>query len=160
MKGARRRTRCSWLPAPALGALLIAGWLQACGPGPPRPTANSEAGKTQGRVSPELWSLYEAYEESRRSGADFPPRDVLARIVEDRVVIDAAAAANDVETLRVDLEALGLQGAAVFGRMVSGELPVTAIPALATLSSLRFAAPASAIQRGKSVAPPRPRSTD
>ena len=48
-------------------------------------------------------------------------------------------AAGDPEVLAADLEALGLEGAAVFGRMVSGSLPIPAIPVLETLDSLQFA---------------------
>ena len=54
------------------------------------------------------------------------------------VSIDTAAA-GDPEVLAADLEALGLEGGAVFGRMVSGRLPIPAIPVLEALDSLQFA---------------------
>ena len=59
-----------------------------------------------------------------------------------RVVIDAVAS-GDTDTLRQDLEALGMKKAASFGRMVSGQLPIGAIREANTLESLQFARPAS-----------------
>jgi len=105
------------------------------------------------RVSAQLISLHDAYEASRQSGAAFPPGGMSARVVDGRVVIDATAE-DDVEALRSDLAALGMQRASTFGRVVSGELPIDAIPSLAALSSLRFAAPASSVMRGRTP-PPR-----
>src|SRR5678815_4307459 len=46
---------------------------------------------------------------------------------------------GDVNALKADLESLGMQNAVAFGRIVSGQLPVSAIPAAARLTSLRFA---------------------
>ena len=60
------------------------------------------------------------------------------------MVIDAAAE-GDPTALASELEALGLEDPAVFGRMVSGRLPIPAIPALEDLASLRFARPAYAM---------------
>jgi hypothetical protein len=65
----------------------------------------------------------------------------LARIAEGYVVV-IDAAEGDLQALASDLEALGLEDPAVFRRMVSGRLPIPAIPALENLSSLRFAHPA------------------
>src|ERR1051325_2729374 len=52
--------------------------------------------------------------------------NALAKVVEERVTVDAVAA-DDAETLKAELEAVGMQNAAVFGRIVSGGLPVSAI---------------------------------
>jgi hypothetical protein len=76
-------------------------------------------------------------------GAAFTPSNPLLRVHEGRVGIDAVAS-NDVRTLQADLEAIGMQGAVAFGRIVSGQLPLAAINALATLASLQFAQPAYA----------------
>ena len=51
------------------------------------------------------------------------------------MVVDTAAE-GDPKALASDLEALGLEDPAVFGRMVSGRLPIPAIPALGALASL------------------------
>jgi hypothetical protein len=62
----------------------------------------------------------------------------LVRLVDNSVVVDAVAS-GDVNALKADLESLGMQQAVGFGRVVSGQLPVSAIPAAARLTSLRFA---------------------
>jgi hypothetical protein len=76
-------------------------------------------------------------------GTAFTPSNPLLRVHEGRVQIDAVAS-GDVHALQADLQALGMQGAVAFGRVVSGQLPLTAINALATLASLQFARPAYA----------------
>jgi hypothetical protein len=76
-------------------------------------------------------------------GAAFTPSNPLLRVHEGRVGIDAVAS-GDVRILQADLEALGMQGAVAFGRIVSGQLPLAAINALAALASLQFAQPAYA----------------
>ena len=85
---------------------------------------------------------YSAYL-AQGGGAAFTPSNPLLRVHEGRVQIDAVAS-GDVHALRADLEALGMQGAVAFGRVVSGQLPLTAINVLATLASLQFARPAYA----------------
>jgi hypothetical protein len=68
----------------------------------------------------------------------FSTDDPHIRLIEDRVVVDAAADDNP-EELKADLESLGMQQAVSFGRVVSGQLPIAAIPAAAALANLRFA---------------------
>jgi len=60
------------------------------------------------------------------------------------VVVDAIASGN-VDALKSDLMSLGMDNAVAFGRIVSGHLPIWAIPAAAALASLQFAQPAVAI---------------
>ena len=48
----------------------------------------------------------------------FRSNDPLVRTVEDRVVVDAVAA-GDVDILKTELEALGMQQAVAFGRVVA-----------------------------------------
>ena len=132
----------------ALMAGLAAGLLSAC-------TGSATAGRPA-KISPDLLALHASYREARRTGAEFHPRGPLLRIVEDRVLIDAAAA-GDARALEADLVALGLRHAAAFGRLVSGELPIAAIPALGTLASLAFArASASSRAPGPAEQPSRP----
>jgi hypothetical protein len=73
----------------------------------------------------------------------FQSSNTIAPITGGSVVIDAAAS-GDPEALAADLRALGADKVTVFGRMVSGRLPITAIPALKDLASLQFARPAYA----------------
>jgi hypothetical protein len=110
-----------------------------------------EKGARMSKVGPELISLYEQYSSyvaSHNVGA-FQPTDRLVRVIDDRVVVDAVAS-DDVNALKADLVSLGIQQAVAFGRIVSGQLPISAIPAMAALPSLNFARAASAsMQRGQ-----------
>jgi hypothetical protein len=92
------------------------------------------------KLDPHLTALYHEYVSSlaQGGGAAFTPRNPLLRVSEGRVVIDAVAS-GDVHALQADLEALGMQGAVAFGRIVSGELPIAAVEGMAALASLQFA---------------------
>jgi len=111
------------------------------------------------RVSPELISLYDQYSsyvKSHNAGA-FQPTDRLVRIVDDRVLVDAVAS-DDVDALKADLMSLGMQQAVAFGRIVSGQLPISAIPAMAALPSLSFVRASAAMQRDqKPLSPETPK---
>ena len=84
---------------------------------------------------------------ARQTGAPLVSTDPLVPVVDGRVTIDAVAS-GDVEDLKNDLLALGLEQAASAGRIVSGRLPVAAIAAMAALPSLRFARAAMAMNQG------------
>ena len=91
---------------------------------------------------------YQARLKSDEQARDGPPGlQIEQRARTDRrgSVIINAAASSDPEVLATDLRALGAENVTVFGRMVSGRLPITAIPALQDRSSLQFAGPAYAI---------------
>ena len=117
-------------------ALVLAQGLAGGQDLPDRKTA------TTTKVGVVLSVLHEEYTSHQRlgDGTDFESENPLIRIVEDRVVIDAVAS-GDTAALRADLEALGMQHAASFGRMVSGQLPVRAIADADALDSLQFADP-------------------
>jgi hypothetical protein len=97
------------------------------------------------KVDPALTKVYEAQEAylAQGGGAAFTPSNPLLRIIEGRVVVDAVAS-DDVHALQADLEALGIQEAVAFGRIVSGQLAIAAIEDMAALASLQFARPAYA----------------
>ena len=80
------------------------------------------------KISSELRALYDAYLAAQRGGARFSVSDPLVTIVDDRVIVDAVAS-SDVLALEADLRALGMQGTASAGRIVSGQLPISAIGA-------------------------------
>jgi hypothetical protein len=90
-----------------------------------------------------LAALYEEQESYRAQGggAVFESSNPLLRVTEERVVVDAVAS-GDVHALKAELEALGMQGAVAFGRIVSGQLPISAIERAAALATLQFARPA------------------
>jgi hypothetical protein len=110
------------------------------------------AGDKSGRgakVAPELIALYDEYSLYLASGKAraFRPSNPLVRVIDNRVVIDAVAA-GETSALQTDLTALGMRGAAAFGRIVSGELPISSIPAMAALRSLNSARAATGMVHG------------
>jgi hypothetical protein len=136
----------------ALAAWLAVGSACAAGGAP----GNSSTGGRPAKVSADLLALHEAYRSARQGGAEFRPQNPLLRIVDDRVLIDAAAT-DDVRALESDLVGLGMRHAAAFGRVVSGELPIAAIPSLDTLRSLAFARASTPVRRpGTPEIPGRP----
>ena len=117
------------------------------------PAAVSAKGGQMARIGTDLSGLYE----SRSASAD--PFQGAARIASgalakadmmlvdgDTVVIDAVAAA-DAQALLRDLETLGLRNGAVFGNVVSGAIPISALEQVNGLDSLQFARPAMALTR-------------
>jgi Subtilase family len=97
------------------------------------------------KVDHALAAVYDEQEAylAQGGGTAFTSSNPLLRIIDGRVVVDAVAS-GDVHALQADLEALGMQGAVVFGRIVSGQLPIAAIEDMAALASLQFARPAYA----------------
>ena len=96
------------------------------------------------KLGRDLAILHDEYESHLQQGlrsVGFKPGNSLMPIADGRVIIDAVAS-GDANTLKSDLEALGLENAVVFGRIVSGQLPMAAIEDMAALRSLQFARPA------------------
>ena len=117
-------------------------------------TTEAEVGGMS-KVAPELAALYNEYSSylaSHKAGV-FRSNNPLVRVIDDRVVVDAVAS-GDVNTLKSDLMSLGMQQPVAFGRIVSGQLPISAIPGMTALPSLNFARAASALLQGG----PEPRS--
>src|SRR5262245_19025303 len=125
-------------------SVLVAGLL-AVGLAGGRGHAESSKDEPMAKVSPDLAALSDEYTSflAQGGGRVFKPGNPLVRVIDGRVVIDAVAS-GDVHALQADLEALGMRGAVAFGRVVSGQLPISPIGALATLASLQFAQPAYA----------------
>lgn len=73
----------------------------------------------------------------------FRPSRALVRVKDEKVVIDVAAA-GDVDELVRQLAAQGMEQLAVYGRMVSGWLPIAALENVAQLPALKLARPAYA----------------
>lgn len=113
-------------------------------------SANAQTRKNTpwAKLSHSLVALHEQHAAhlTQRRSAPFKPADPLVTLADDRVLVDAISSGG-VEALKSDLEALGMQEAVAFGRVVSGQLPISQLPAAAELASLRFAQPAAAITR-------------
>ncbi len=109
--------------------------------------ASAQSGKDgpMAKLTQSLVALHEQHmtRRAQKSTAPLQSADPLVKLIEDRVVIDAVAE-DDAETLKADLEALGMQNAVAFGHVVSGQLPVSSIAAAAELPSLNFARSAMA----------------
>ena len=71
----------------------------------------------------------------------FIPSNPLTQVLGNHVIIEAVAH-NNTDALVADLEALGLQNAVSFGRMVNGRLAIDVLDDLAGLTSLKFTRPA------------------
>lgn len=108
------------------------------------------------KVGIDLGNLYREHETFalrrafRAPAGGFESSNPMIQMVGGMVVIDAVAA-EDAEALLRDLEALGLVKGSRFGHVVSGQLPVAALEALAGLESLQFARPAMAMAQIGSV---------
>ena len=96
------------------------------------------ADDTFAKLAPELAALYETYRAARAGGHPLISPDPAVPIVEDRVIVDAVAA-DSAEALEASLVALGMQHAVSAGRIVSGQLPIDQIAAMAALPALVFA---------------------
>ncbi|HMH52416.1 MAG TPA: S8 family serine peptidase [Candidatus Acidoferrum sp.] len=112
-----------------------------------------EGGKVSSRLTAlyEEHAIYQAASQDASKRAAFRSRDRRARVVSgDRVVVDATAD-GDARALEAELVGLGMRHTAVFGRIVSGELPIAAVPALANVAGLRVIRPSYAMRRVGSV---------
>ncbi len=108
--------------------------------------AQTSKGGPMAKLTPSLVLLHEQHvaQLRQRSAVPFSSNDSLITLVNDRVVVDAVAS-GDVNVLKADLVSLGMRQAVALGRVVSGELPISAIPQAAALASLRFAQSAAAM---------------
>jgi hypothetical protein len=104
------------------------------------------AGQRAAKIAPELIALHDEYASYLASGRNQPFRSAnpLLQIVGRYVVVDAVAS-GDGSVLQGDLLALGMLDSVRVGRIVSGQLPITSLPALAELTSLNFMRAASAV---------------
>lgn len=102
-----------------------------------------------------LYFEYQAHIGEGKPMEAFQPRTVTARVDSGAVTIDATADGS-ATALREDLKRLGLRQSAAAGRIVSGDLPIEAIPEMAALASLRSARPARAITQSAAPSSPPP----
>ncbi|PSQ92273.1 MAG: hypothetical protein BRD30_02585 [Bacteroidetes bacterium QH_2_63_10] len=97
------------------------------------------------KIGYDLARLYFAYRAHQRqaSGQPFASPGGVSVTGGGRVVVDATAR-RDSRQLRADLDALGLEGGATAGPIVSGRLPIEALAEAAALESLRSLRPSVA----------------
>lgn len=101
------------------------------------------------KVGQQLALMYRAFERHQRAktGRPFRAPRYARSVMDGRYVAIDAIAAGRADRLRTDLERLGLQQPAQAGRLVSGYLPIAAIPEAAQLAALRSAHVAIARRR-------------
>src|ERR1051325_7320688 len=136
-----------WMVIFGLAVLLICSGSRAA-------SAQNAKNGPMAKLAHSLLNLHEQYTTylTQRSAVPFSSRDPLVTVVDQRVVVDAVAS-GDPNVLMADLESLGMEHAIAFGRIVSGQLPVSVIPAAARLTSLRFARSAVAVTSAGAVTP-------
>ena len=142
----RRRAQPSAFATIALGLVLTACLPKAAEPQPTvrdHDPAADGAGGRGGEANPlgaDLILLHEAYVAYLSTATPalqpFASPDPALLVTNDRVAVDATAS-GDPALLERDLRALGLVGAARFGPIVSGYLPIEALPSAAALTTLR-----------------------
>lgn len=96
------------------------------------------------RIGYELALLYYEHRDYKIRGGKavlktaFRPSNPLLRVTDEYIVIDAVAN-GDVNELADRLAQLGMQNPSIFGRYISGRLPIASLVQAASLPSLRFA---------------------
>lgn len=87
-----------------------------------------------------LYDEYQAYLDAKEAGepvGEFISEQTMAMLKGESVVVDITAA-GDASVLAAKLESLGMSPVYVYGRMVSGVLPIEALPAAEALTELHF----------------------
>lgn len=135
------------------GALLIvASPVQAVSPERAASAAKQvaemkrSAGKS-GLALQDLSRQYAQFKAERGKKArpdDFAPRFNALQVSNGYVVIDAVANRGKVQSLRTDLEKLGLKGASVYKNVVSGRFPIDALKSVDGIPALHHMRPAFA----------------
>jgi len=105
--------------------------------------------KVSSRLSPDLQRLYESQSGARTKIAESTkkptlPNDGLTDYLQirgDKVVVDVTVK-GDLSTTRAELQKMGFQVKASYGRVISGLIPIGALPQLEAAASVRFAKPA------------------
>lgn len=87
------------------------------------------------KISRDLMNRYQDWVRERKNSGE---GESAGRTSDASVIIDAIAS-KDAQTLKRDMEALGLKNSGMFGRVVSGNFPLAEIPKLSGLKSLNFA---------------------
>jgi len=104
--------------------------------------------KTDSKLSPELQKLYDKTTGARKAqvAGEKPlvQNDAMNKYLQikgDRVVVDITVK-GDMTGTKAALQQLGLNITGVYGRVISGLIPITALPQLAAVNSIQFARPA------------------
>ncbi len=100
------------------------------------------------RLSPDLKKTYDNAQPtaSRAFARTKPgPNDVINKDVQitgNRVIINVTLKESDKTAAKAGLARLGFKETGTYGRMISGSIPINALPELASIKTIRYAAPA------------------
>jgi hypothetical protein len=115
----------------------------------------SNPDKSSPKLSTDLKRLYEAKAGTKKLAKTARPvagneeLEKYMQITGNSVVVDITVM-GDVKRARTELEKTGLKVTSVFGRVISGRIPIDAIPKLQSAASVRFAKPAyKSVRRSK-----------
>jgi hypothetical protein len=101
------------------------------------------------KVGPDLTLTFHEHIDYKSRGGlaklkyKFKPSHPLIRTKDEAIVIDIVAQ-DDVNALKAELQALGMTNISIYGRFISGLLPIDTLDTVAGLKRLRFARPAFA----------------
>lgn len=112
------------------------------------PAPQQSTGKSSSKLSQDLKKLYEGstpgVTRADSKAKPVPSNDALNKYMQikgDKVLVDITVKGNT-STARADLEKMGLQVTGVFGRVISGMMPIKALPQLESAGSVKFVRPA------------------
>ena len=103
--------------------------------------------KPSSNLSPDLKSLVKGKDfapQIKTSAKPLPSYDALHNLMQmkgDQVLVDFTAK-EDINAARAELEKAGVTVTAVYGRVISGYVPVDALPKIESSASIRYAKPA------------------
>jgi hypothetical protein len=111
-------------------------------------TLQQPAAKTSSKLSPDLKKLYDNYGPNAKKVESTLAKPVPSspnggtnkymQIKGDRVVIDVTAK-GDVNATKTELQKMGLEVKAVYGRVISGIIPISALPQIEAATTVKFA---------------------
>ncbi|MCS3640704.1 T9SS type A sorting domain-containing protein [Salinibacter ruber] len=108
-------------------------------------TGFKDRGSPMAKMGRRLAELHYRFARAKtRAERDSAEQEVFAKVIGEKVVIDAVADGRP-EKLRRELGTLGLEEGAIAGPLVSGLLPIESIPDAAQVSSLQSMRPAVAM---------------
>ncbi|MEO7768860.1 MAG: hypothetical protein ABIS01_15630, partial [Ferruginibacter sp.] len=101
--------------------------------------------KPSSNLSPALNNLHDNFTlKAQKKGKTGTGSDVLQNLMQirgDKVLVDFTAK-GDPEAARAELQKMGVTITAVYGRVLSGLVPISLLPKLEGLATIRFAKPA------------------
>jgi len=101
------------------------------------------------RLGMDLSLVYQEHRDFNMKGGEyvlkrpFTSSLKLARIKDEKILLDVIAG-GDVDTLVQELTVLGMENISVYGRMISGLMPISSLEQTAAVATLRFARPSYA----------------